>query len=150
MVNGPPGTSTSDGSRNASAGAGPGAGAASTGAPARIWWVISIVSSCCASCWAIIPNANPSPSRRVAAERVAVDQVEYLAADLVAVAARLARRQRRRSGRSARGCSNASYSGSISGCIGSRPPTARSSQSSSWLAMFRDPAPAVTSAAGAA
>ena len=65
MVNGPPGTSTSGGSRNASAGAGPGEGAASTGAPARIWWVISIVSSCCTSCWAIIPNANPSPSSRV-------------------------------------------------------------------------------------
>ncbi len=33
MVNGPPGTRTSGGSRNASAGAGPGDGAASTGAP---------------------------------------------------------------------------------------------------------------------
>ena len=67
MVNGPPGTSTSDGNRNASAGAGPGEAAASTGAPppeVRIWWVISIVSSCCTSCWAIIPNANPSLSSR--------------------------------------------------------------------------------------
>ena len=64
MVNGPPGTRTSAGSRDASAGAGPGEGAARTGAPVRIWWVISMVSSCCASCWAIIPNANPSPSSR--------------------------------------------------------------------------------------
>ncbi len=65
MLNGPPGTATSAGSRSASAGAGPGAAAVSTGAPLRIWWVISIVSSCWTSCWAIIPNANPSPSSRV-------------------------------------------------------------------------------------
>ena len=39
-------------------------------------------------------------------------------------------------GRSARGCWKASYSWStVSGRIGSRPPTSRSSQSSSWLPM---------------
>ncbi len=64
MVNGPPGTSTSAGSVAASAGAGPGSGAVSAGAPARSWWVASIVSSCCASCWAIIPNAKPCRTSR--------------------------------------------------------------------------------------
>ena len=95
MVNGPPGTSTSAGRRNASAGAGPGEETASTGAPARIWWVISIVSSCCVSCWAIIPNANPSPEQPLPGKWRVVEQVEDPAAHLVAVGPRLGRRQQR-------------------------------------------------------
>ena len=49
--------------------AGPGGGADSAGAPARSWWVASIVSSCCCSCWAIMPNAKPSWSSRAPRER---------------------------------------------------------------------------------
>ena len=95
IVNGPPGTMTSGGSRNASAGAGGGGAAARTGAPARIWWVISMVSSCCTSCWAIMPNANPPSSRREPVKPGALEQVEHAAAYLVAVGPRLVRGQQR-------------------------------------------------------
>ena len=54
IVNGPPGTGTSAGRLIASAGGAAG-GAVSTGAPFRNWCVISIVSSCCCSCWTIMP-----------------------------------------------------------------------------------------------
>ncbi len=70
MVKGPPGTSTSAGSRSTSGGGGGGSAACSTGAPRRSWWVMSIVSSCCCSCWAIIPKANP-PVTSGALEKVA-------------------------------------------------------------------------------
>ena len=70
MVKGPPGMSTSAGSRKASGGAGGGSPARSTGAPRRSWWVISIVSSCCCSCWATIPKAKP-PVTSGAPEKVA-------------------------------------------------------------------------------
>ncbi len=63
MVNGPPGTRTSAGPVNS--GAGSGSGAVSACGPFLSWWVISIVSSCCCSCWAIIPKANPASVRRV-------------------------------------------------------------------------------------
>ena len=65
MVNGPPGMSTSRGSDSASAGGAGGGGAVSPGAPVRSWWVMSMVSSCCCSCWAIMPNANAPVSRGV-------------------------------------------------------------------------------------
>src|SRR5262249_46577828 len=62
MVNGPPGTYTSAGSAAASAGAVGGGDAESTAGPDRSWWVASMVSSCCTSCCATIPNANPAPA----------------------------------------------------------------------------------------
>jgi len=34
--------------------------ACSAGPPARSWWVASIVSSCCCSCWATMPKAKAS------------------------------------------------------------------------------------------
>ncbi len=100
MVNGPPGTSTSDGSRSVSAGAGPGAGAVSTGAPARIWWVISIVSSCCDLVLGDHAEREPvaeQPRAAVlqAAEPGPLQQVEHPAAHLAAVGPRLRRRQQR-------------------------------------------------------
>ena len=57
IVNGPAGTSAL---RAGNRRPGGGGGADSTGAPARSWCVASMVSSCCCSCWTIMPNANPS------------------------------------------------------------------------------------------
>ena len=57
MVNGPAGISTSDG-RPAEVGEG-GAGARSGGPDRRSWWVASMVSACCCSCWITMPNAKP-------------------------------------------------------------------------------------------
>ncbi len=62
MVNTPPGISTSAGSGPALAAGG--SGACSTGGPDRSWWVASMVSSCCCSCWAIMPNAKPWSTSR--------------------------------------------------------------------------------------
>ena len=64
IVNGPPGTGTSAGRLIAPAGAAAAGAAVRTGAPLRNWCVISIVSSCCCSCWTIIPNAKPPVTRR--------------------------------------------------------------------------------------
>ncbi len=131
MVNGPPGTSTSPVTAARARGGG---GASSTGAPTRSWWVASMVSSCCCSCCTIMPKANPSvdqPAARRTAPRPAGRRP---------CPGRYARTPAPRPARAAaapagllRGCLNASYSSSMSWRTGSRPPTSRTSHSSSWL-----------------
>ena len=96
-----------------------------------------MVSACCCSCWAIMPKTKPpSVSRRPCSGILSSRSITFV---------RTSPTYRRDSagsssgsaGRSARGCWNASYSWStVSGRIGSRPPTSRSSQSSSWLPMW--------------
>ena len=64
-------------------------------APARSWWVASIVSSCCCSCCTIMPKANPSATSGRSVKRIRVEQVEHLVPDRAHVGARLGRRQQR-------------------------------------------------------
>ena len=84
---------------SASAGAGPGAAAASTGAPSRIWWVISIVSSCCDLVLGDHPEREPVAEQPRAALRAPepgpLEQVEDPAPDLLPVGPGLGGRQQR-------------------------------------------------------
>ncbi|CAM5655596.1 hypothetical protein STENM36S_00232 [Streptomyces tendae] len=94
-----------------------------------------MVSSCCCSCWAIIPKAKPASVRRVPSNAVASSTSRARPRTSAAYRRASAGDSSGRLGRSERGCSKASYRLSISGRIASCPATARSSHCSSWLPM---------------
>src|SRR5262249_15942225 len=74
----------------------------------RRWWVMSIVSSCCCSCWAIMPNANALVSSRVPVNVAASTRSSTRPRTSWAYARASAGGSSGSVGRSARGCSNAS------------------------------------------
>ncbi len=132
-MNGPPGTRTSAGPVNS--GTGSGSGAVRACGPLRNWCVISMVSSCCCSCWAIMPKAKPASVSRVPSNAVRSSTSRARPRTSAAYRRASAGDSSGRLGRSERGCSKASYRLSISGRIASCPATARSSHCSSWLPM---------------
>ncbi len=94
-----------------------------------------MVSSCCCSCCAIMPKAKPASVSRVPWKSAAWSRSSARPRTSAAYRRASAGGSSGRVGRSERGCSKASYRLSISGRIASRPPTVRSSHSSSWLPM---------------
>ncbi len=106
MVNGPPGTRTSAGPVNGVTGSG--SGAVRAAGPRRSWCVISMVSSCCCSCWAIIPKAKPASVSRVPSNAVRSSTSSARPRTSDAYRRASSGDSRGRLGRAARGCSKAS------------------------------------------